>query len=353
MTDDQPVIDDGDLRLRPWSSTDVDPTVGLHDELIARWFDVPRAPPTREHHAAWVETNRAEWDDRRRKVTFLVEWRGEAVGSVDVRRRSDGVGVLSWITYAPYRGRGLASRAVRLLVDWAFTELGYRRVEAEVNPLNRASLRTAMRAGLRREGLLRGNTTLDGQPHDTVVLARLAGDPAPGTREGFTAMLDSSLPTKRAIGQGLLRDDTGRVLLCEPVYKRDWDLPGGVVDPGESPAHCVAREVREELTLDLTVGELLAVNWLPPYLGWGDATTFVFDLGTVDASLLSRAVLQEREIRAVHWVGDGDWRGRVAPYNEQLLSALATRTSGTLYLEDGRVPGTDGDVDADSDGGDD
>ncbi len=147
----------------------------------------------------------AEWSDSRAKATFLVEWRGEPAGSVDVRRRSDGVGVLSWVTYAPYRGRGVASRAVRLLVDWAFDELGLRRVEAEVNPLNRASLRTAHRAGLRREGLLRGNTTLAGEVHDTVLLGRLVDDPPPGTREGFTALLDSSLPTKRAIAQGVLR----------------------------------------------------------------------------------------------------------------------------------------------------
>ncbi|MCU1535724.1 MAG: hydrolase [Humibacillus sp.] len=340
MAPQQPVIDDGELRLRPWAAGDVAPTLGLHDEVVAQWFDVPVEAPSPEQHAAWVSRTRDEWDDGRAKATFLVEWQGEAVGSVDVRRRSDGVGVLSWLTYAPYRGRGLASRAVRLLVDWAFAELGYRRVEAEVNPLNRASLRTAMRAGLRREGLLRGNTTLAGEVHDTVVLARLVDDPAPGTREGFTAMLDSSLPTKRAIGQGLLRDGSGRILLCEPVYKRDWDLPGGVVDPGESPAHCVARELREELALDLPVGDLLAVNWLPPYLGWGDATVFVFDLGVVDATALEAAVLQEREIGAVHWVADEQWRGRVAPYNDRLLTALTRRhTGGTLYLEDGHQSG--------------
>ena len=62
------------------------------------------------------------------------------------------------------------------------------------------------RAGLRREGLLRGNTTLAGEVHDTVLLGRLVDDPAPGTREGFTAMLDSVLPTKRVIAQGLIRD---------------------------------------------------------------------------------------------------------------------------------------------------
>ncbi len=349
MSDEQPALEDGDLRLRPWTAADVEPTRLLHDDEIARWFDLETEPPARDRQAAWVAQTHAEWADSRAKVTFLVEWRGEPAGSVDVRRRSDGVGVLSWVTYAPYRGRGIASRAVSLLVEWAFDELRLRRVEAEVNPLNRASLRTAHSAGLRREGLLRGNTTLAGEVHDTVLLGRLADDPPPGTRESFTALLDSSLPTKRAIAQGLLRagpdDSAGRsrlpVLLCELVYKSEWDLPGGVVDRGESPADCVVREVREELSLDVTVHSLLAVNWLPPLLGWGDATVFVFDLGIVDADLTDAARFEAREIRGVHWTSPQEWPRRVAPYNTRLLDALARASShtGTLYLEDG-VPVT-------------
>jgi len=345
VSDEQPALEDGDLRLRPWTLADVEPTRLLHDDEIARWLDVATGPPTHDRHAAWVAQTHAEWSDSRAKATFLVEWRGEPAGSVDVRRRSDGVGVLSWITYAPFRGRGVASRAVRLLVDWAFDELGLRRVEAEVNPLNRASLRTAHRAGLRREGLLRGNTTLAGEVHDTVLLGRLVDDPPPGTREGFTALLDSSLPTKRAIAQGVLRagpagratDGTSRVLLCELVYKREWDLPGGVVDRGESPAECVVREVREELSLDVAVRSLLAVNWLPPLLGWGDATVFVFDLGVVDPHFTDAARLEVREIRGVHWAAPHEWPARVAPYNARLLDALmqSPGNAGTLYLEDG------------------
>ena len=337
MTDEQPALEDGDLRLRPWTVADVEATRLLHDEEIARWFDAPTGPPTSEHHSAWVAQTHAEWADGRAKATFLVEWRGEPAGSVDVRRRSDGVGVLSWVTYAPYRGRGVASRAVRILVQWAFTELRLRRVEAEVNPLNRASLRTAHRAGLRREGVLRGNTTLGGEVHDTVVLGRLVDDPAPGTREGFTAMLDSVLPTKRLIGQGLIRDGDGHILLCEPVYKRDWDLPGGVVDPGEPPRACVAREIREELALDVTVGRLLATNWLPPWLGWGDAVLFVYEVEPPSTSALSQVRLLEREILAVHWVAPSEVAGRVAPYNERMFASLAAAGSeaATLELTDG------------------
>ena len=248
-----------------------------------------------------------EWSDSRSKATFLVEWQGKAAGSVDVRRVADGVGSLSWAVYAPFRGRGLAGRAVRLLVDFAFAELGLSRVEAHVDPLNRPSLRIALRAGLRREGLLRANARLGGEPHDTVVLGRLKDDPAPGTPEGFTAMLDSALPIKRAIAQGVLRNERGEVLLCELAYKREWDLPGGVVDPNESPADCVVREVQEELGITVRPRGLLAVDWMPPWLGWRDAVLLVFDLGTSPSDLVERAVLEHREIRALHWADESVW----------------------------------------------
>lgn len=336
---DQPTLTDGDLVLRPWIGADSEATRLLHDEVIAHWFDFPAVLPSREQHLAWIETTHAEWADDRAKATFLVQWRGEPVGSVDVRRRSPGVGVLSWVTYAPHRGQGLASRATRLLIDWAFADLGLRRVEAEVNPQNHSSLRTALRSGLRREGLLRANTLLGGDVHDTVLLGRLVDDPAPGSREGFTAMLNSQLPTKRVIAQGLVHDEHGRMLLCELTYKRDWDLPGGVVDPGESPAACLVRELREELGIEVEVLGLRAVNWLTPWLGWADAVTFVFDVAPLTKEVLAGVTLLERELNGIHWVGLDEAAAHVAPYNVRMLHSLAAAdpagSGATLVLEDG------------------
>ena len=154
-------------------------------------------------------------------------------------------------------------------------------------------------------------------------------------------ILNARLPTKRVIAQGVLRSPSGAVLLCELTYKKDWDLPGGVVDPGESPATCVVREIDEELGLEVSVRDLVAVNWLPPYRGWDDALLCLFDLGVVEADILDRATLLRREIRGAHWVAPDALGDHVAPYTAAMLAeVLPAVTSegpaGTAYIEDSR-----------------
>ena len=153
------------------------------------------------------------------------------------------------------------------------------------------------------------------------------------------AILNARLPRTRAIAQGVLRDPKGRVLLCELSYKREWDLPGGVVDPGESPATCVEREIFEELGLTVKVGRLLAVNWLPPWRGWDDALLYLFDLGVHDAGELDPALFLRREIAGAHWRAVADAAAHVAPYTARMLE-VAADAEHTAYLENsepGRV----------------
>jgi 8-oxo-dGTP pyrophosphatase MutT (NUDIX family) len=170
-----------------------------------------------------------------------------------------------------------------------------------------------------------------------VQLARLAIDPEPTSGVGFIPVLNAGLPTKRVIAQGLIHNRANEVLLCELTYKKEWDLPGGVVDPHESPAHAVVREIREELAVEVFPKSLRAVNWLPPWRGWDDAMLFVFDLG-VDEDVIARARLEVREIAALHWCTLERVERHAAPYVTRMLRLLELQTDGTAYLEDGAAP---------------
>jgi 8-oxo-dGTP pyrophosphatase MutT (NUDIX family) len=178
-----------------------------------------------------------------------------------------------------------------------------------------------------------------------VVLARLAADPPLTDPESFRALLNSFLPRKRAIGQLLVTDAADRVLLCQLTYKRDWDLPGGVVEVGESPRLAVGREVGEELGLSLSAGDLLLTDWLPPWGGWDDALCLVFDGGTHDASLADHVVRQEREIRSAEFCSPDQVRDRTTDFTARRVEAALRnragrdgrpRAGGPAYTESGR-----------------
>ncbi|MGH1565094.1 NUDIX domain-containing protein [Mumia sp. DW29H23] len=221
------------------------------------------------------------------------------------------------------------SQAVNLAITHAFDELGVTRVQTLVSEDAVADRRAAARAGMRRDGLIRQVDAPDQE-----LLSRLADDPHPHTREGFVAMLNAALPKKRAIAQALVRDAEGRVLLCELTYKREWDLPGGVVDPGESPADAVVRELREELGVDARVRGLRTVNWLPPWSAWDDAVLFVFDVEAWDPD--APLTLQPTEIEAVHWCDRDLVRERATAATIELLDSLDDDPDDT-YREAGHV----------------
>lgn len=81
-----------------------------------------------------------------------------------------------WRVGAEFVGQGLATEAVRGLLDIAFAEppvgLGLHRVQANVIPSNEPSLRVAEKAGFRREGLALRYVQIDGKWQDHVMFAR-------------------------------------------------------------------------------------------------------------------------------------------------------------------------------------
>jgi ADP-ribose pyrophosphatase YjhB (NUDIX family) len=244
---------------------------------------------------------------------------------------ADGVARISWTPDETLD-------AVRHEVAAALT--GHHRVEALVDPDDEQSQRTATWSGLRREGVMRG-VTVDGAPVDRIVYARVVTDVPANEPEGFRALLNSFLPRKRAIGQFLIRDTADRVLLCQLTYKPDWDLPGGVLEVGESPAEGVSREVQEELALDLPAGPLLLTDWLPPWSGWDDAVCLVFDGGVHDPSLVDSMVREQREIRSVAFCTLEEVRERCADFTARRVEAAlaSAHGSGVAYAESGRPTG--------------
>jgi RimJ/RimL family protein N-acetyltransferase/8-oxo-dGTP pyrophosphatase MutT (NUDIX family) len=293
----------------------------------------PRPEPGRESGA---EGDRRREDGAHR---YAVDFEGRRVGSVCLAEQENSVGRLTFELEPGFTGRGYASRAVRLMVDYGFRGLHLGRVEAYVAPANEPAMRVVTRAGMRREGVVRGHGLLEDGREDRILYARLATDPPLNEPESFRALLNSFLPRKRAIAQMLVRDTEDRVLLCGLTYKEDWDLPGGVVEVHESPQLAVAREVEEELALEIAPGELMLTDWLPSWSGWDDAVCLVFDGGVHEAGILDEMVAEAREIRTAEFCTMEQVRERCADFTARRVEAALAhaRGNGPSYTESGRA----------------
>ncbi len=250
-----------------------------------------------------------------------------------------GVVRVTWTAELQAQGLGQSSSAVRNAVEQAFKG-GSTRVETHVDPDDPEAQRIATFSGLMREGVARGVAEGDTGQEDRIVYARLIDDTPLEDPSGFRSLLNSFLPRKRAISQMLIRSTDERVLLCQLTYKRDFDLPGGVVEVTESPQQAVAREVKEELRLEVTAGPLLLTDWLPPWGGWDDAICLVFDGGVHDPSVVDAIVRQEREIKSAGFYTLAEVRERCADFTARRIEAALRNVSapspGPSYTESGR-----------------
>lgn len=71
-------------------------------------------------------------------------------------------------------GKGLVTRAARVIIDWAIEERGIHRVEWLVSAANEASIAVARRLGMTRDGVLRESYLYRGKRHDVEVWSVLA-----------------------------------------------------------------------------------------------------------------------------------------------------------------------------------
>ncbi|GAA4561076.1 NUDIX domain-containing protein [Planotetraspora kaengkrachanensis] len=141
---------------------------------------------------------------------------------------------------------------------------------------------------------------------------------------------------KRVGADVLIRDEQGRILLVDPKYKPDWDLPGGMVEANESPAAAAQREIKEELGLDLEIGRLLVVDWVSPHGPWDDSLMLIFDGGVLSSQQAASVHLVDDELVGFRFQDDHQAAQLLRPYvwrrAQTALKALSS--DGFRYLED-------------------
>ncbi|NVI90592.1 GNAT family N-acetyltransferase [Actinomadura sp. BRA 177] len=156
------------VELCPLALSDEDEFCSLvqaSTELHRPWM---RLPATAEEFRVWMR----RFDDGT-NLGFLVRVRetGAAAGMVNInsiiRGRYQGAS-LGYAAFAPFAGRGYMTEGLAVALQYAFTELRLHRLEANIQPANKASLALVQRLGFRYEGLSPAYLYIDGcwQDHE-------------------------------------------------------------------------------------------------------------------------------------------------------------------------------------------
>lgn len=172
-----PVLSDELITLRPWRAADAAAVLeACQDPEIQQWMDVP--VPFLAHHADEFVGDRAreQWSSRRgAPFAITTPADGQVLGSCELVSvdQTDLVAQVVCAVHPSARGRGIAQRAVRLLCDWALTDLGLARLEFYIEPTNAASRAVAERLGCQLEGILRSKSVRRGTRRDFALYALL------------------------------------------------------------------------------------------------------------------------------------------------------------------------------------
>lgn len=152
-----PPLTDGVVALGLAGDADVDAvTEACQDPSIPRWTTVPE-PYTRADAEGFVAEMAIDWrEGNAAAFTFRRPGEPRLDGMISVSIVGQGIGVVGYWTAPWARGRGLATRALVLVGDWAFRDLGLRRLDLATIPGNAASERVARKAGYRGGRLVEG-----------------------------------------------------------------------------------------------------------------------------------------------------------------------------------------------------
>jgi [ribosomal protein S5]-alanine N-acetyltransferase len=156
--------------LRPLTANDADALFAAHSDAKTHHYWSSPAHRDMSETRRYIEDTLAMANAH---VWAITETGGEALGRIALFVQREGVGEIGIIMRPDATGRGLASKAVNLVCEHAFSALGLHRVAADIDPDNSASISLFLRAGFQREGLLRGNWKTHLGIRDTVMMARL------------------------------------------------------------------------------------------------------------------------------------------------------------------------------------
>ena len=147
----------------------------MNDKLIAEGMVAHPYPCSRvyvkDQLVRHIALNRKK---RKEDEVFVIAYQGKLAGEIELSHIKPKLHakVGYWIG-KEFRGKGIATAALKLITQYAFQHYGLRRVDAYVRTYNKGSIRVLEKAGFKREGILRKHVLKNGKYYDDYVYAKV------------------------------------------------------------------------------------------------------------------------------------------------------------------------------------
>jgi len=172
-----PTLDSARLHLRPLREDDLPDLYAVFaDPDVMRYWSTPPMRDMAEARVYLAEIERNFAARTAFKWAITRQGNDRLIGTTSLFRL-DGPHNTAEIGYAlgsAHWGNGYAAEAVRRTSQFGFDALALRRIEADIDPRNLASIQVIEKAGFQREGVLRERYIYNGEIQDVVFYGLLA-----------------------------------------------------------------------------------------------------------------------------------------------------------------------------------
>jgi RimJ/RimL family protein N-acetyltransferase len=161
-----PTLHYGLVTLRPSQEVDIDAIFkACQDPLIPAFTTVP-AHYTLDHAVDFVRSDPFNFAERR-ELRFVIDYgNGSDVNfagvislhTINIKNHTAEIGY--WLEKS-MRGKGIGTIAAKMITDYGFRSLGFRRIDGLADVENVASQKLLTSAGYQKEGILRNKVTRD------------------------------------------------------------------------------------------------------------------------------------------------------------------------------------------------
>lgn len=299
------------LLLRPFLDSDAESMAGLLNDIrVSKNLRRVPFPYSIDDAHDFILIARDKFQASKRLCLAIIDRKTNAyMGSCSIEEE---LGI--WLAHK-YWGRGFGAEAMQALVHFGFSTLNLSKMDSSALENNTASRRIFENLGFQGTGTKVARHNLI-PTSESVVTYRLTRE------EYFEALYAKDVPVVWVVAAALI-DKQGNLLLAQRPEGKSmagvWELPGGKIEPGETPEKALVRELDEELGISVKQQDLEAMTF---------ASYHYHSFHLVMPLFLCRkwkGALEGREGQALRWITYNDLSGIPTPSADiALFHRLAT-----------------------------